>query len=211
MRTPNRFARLLQTTIPYPRRVAAFLLAAALVALNFPVPISELSAAPPIVGPVQSRPQVITNLTGTVLDAVSDAPLPNVTLTLVGTGKTATTNSLGKFTFFKPPLGQQTLLVDARTTTVPGQWPIVPIPVTLQAGVNTFPTPIWIPELDEEHGTILTAANFNPATGQLLQTLIVQSPAAPGVKVTIPSGTYLKNVWSPLQLGPPQRRIPIWS
>ncbi len=183
------------------KKRVTLLLAAALVTLNIPLPLAELAAAPLVTGPVQARPQVITNLTGTVLDAVTDAPLPNVTLTLVGTGKTATTNSLGKFTFFKPPLGPYTLLLDARTTTVPGQWPIFPIPVTLQAGVNTFPTPIWIPELDEENGAVLTAANFNPTTSQVLSTIVVQSPAAPGVKVTIPSGTYLQNVWNPLQLG----------
>jgi hypothetical protein len=145
--------------------------------------------------------QADTILTGVVLEVLTDAPLPNVTLTLVGTGRIATTNSQGQFTFLNLPTGQHTLLLDARTTTVPGQWPIFPIPVTIQEGENTVPTPIWLPELDEENGTVLTTSNFDPTTGQVLQILTVTSPTAPEVKVTIPAGTYMHNLWSPLQLG----------
>lgn len=140
-------------------------------------------------------------LSGQVLDVATDAPLPNVTLTIVGTTLTTKTTSLGKFTISGPPLGSQTLLLDARTTTTPGSWPFFPIPVTIVEGTNTFPTPIWLPELDEKHGTALTASNFDSLTGKVLQTITVTSPTAVGVKITIPQNTYMQNVWDPLGLG----------
>ena len=180
------------------RRIAKILIICILTTPGIFVPIRDVLAIRyPGIAP---KPYIIS-LSGQVLNANTNAPLSNVTLTIAGTNQAVTTNAAGIFTFNFPPLGPQIVFLDARTTTAPGSWPIFPIPANIKADENTFPAPIWLVPLDTANGTPLTASNFNPTTGQVLQTITVISPTAPGVSITIPQGTFMRNPWSTLRLG----------
>jgi len=170
----------------------------------FPAPVGDRAAhaAPiPAVKTAGSPRVLIKPLAGEVRDALTDTPIPNATVTLVAANRTVTTNAQGRFEFRGLRLGSDTLRLDARTTTLPGQWPVLAIPITIHIGDNSLPTPLFITELDEEHGTALTPANFDPATGKVLATIVVTSPTAPNATLTIPVNTYLKGAFDPLQLG----------
>jgi len=128
------------------------------------------------------EPNAPTTVSGVVLDN-QDNPMPNVTVHLELDGialnpePIAVTDEQGQFTVLDAPVGHVLLIADARTTTRPGNWPVLEFELTTVAGQdNTVGMPIWVLPFNQS----VTIANGGPA-----QDVKLTMPDVPGAELTI--------------------------
>lgn len=126
-----------------------------------------------------------TTFAGVVKD-VNGTALPNVSIGFVGSAITALTDENGKFLFNNPPTGDQSLIVDGSTipqsTTGPTRL-FSKTKVALNIGLgqnNVLEGPVYLTPLLKDG----TETNVIGTSGA-----VVQSNHAPGVQLTVPSGS----------------------
>ena len=118
---------------------------------------------------------VDTRLVGIVLDN-QDLPVPGATLNVEGTSLSAVADAEGQFAIADVPVGSIRLLVDATTTSRPGEWPHLEFDLTTIAGRdNTVGGPIYVLPID--------VGNAALAGGSEDVTLLMDN--IPGAELTI--------------------------
>ncbi len=105
-----------------------------------------LTASALAIGPASA-----TRVSGLVLDN-TDRPVPAATIRIINTGLTTETDETGRFSIAGAPVGNIKLEVNATTTTLPGQWPMLMFVLTTVSGQdNTIGMPIFVVALDAAH------------------------------------------------------------
>ncbi len=109
-----------------------------------------------------------TSISGVVLDNTNQ-PVPGVTLRLLDTAITTTTDAAGLFRIAPAPVGTVKMIVDGSTTTRTGTWPDLEFVLTTVPGRdNTVNMPIYLLPLefgssrsiDETHGATIILPDF---------------------------------------------------
>jgi len=99
-----------------------------------------------------------TRVSGVVLDN-TDLPVANVAVRIEGTPLATATDDQGRFNLQGAPVGHIHLIVDGRTTTRPGTWPILAFELTTISGQNnTVGMPIYLLPLDTELARLVGGA-----------------------------------------------------
>ncbi len=127
-----------------------------------------------------------TRVSGVVLDNQSE-PVPGVTMRVRDTSLTTTTDAEGQFLLTGVPVGQVFLIVDATTTTRPGNWASLEYEFFAIAGVdNTLPRPVYILPLDLPNGVLVDETHGGKVTLPEVPGFALE--IAPG-SVTFPGGS----------------------
>jgi RHS repeat-associated protein len=124
-----------------------------------------------------------TGVAGKIL-TVTDAPLPNVRVSI--DGSSTTTDSWGQFVLTGVPAGHRILRVDGGTTNRGQRYGLFDIGVDLADGVVTaLPYPVFLPQLDTAH-EVTVASPTKKET-------VVTTPAIPGLELRLPKGTVIRD------------------
>jgi RHS repeat-associated protein len=121
-----------------------------------------------------------STLSGRVLAAKDNVPIPGVTIKL--NGQTTSTDTAGNFLMQNVPAGPQIVFIDGETASnAQVLYPIVPVPVTIVAGQdNHLPWPASLHEMSRNYTPI------NPS-----QETVVTDPAVPNFELRIPAGAQI--------------------
>ncbi len=116
-----------------------------------------------------------TSISGVVLDN-ANTPVPNVTITIVGTSVSTFTDAQGRFNIAGAPVGTVSLFIDGRTSTRAETFPFLNFQLTTIAGNNnTLGGPIYLPEIDTVNSKIVGGS----------QDVVLTMQDVPGYQMTI--------------------------
>lgn len=103
-------------------------------------------------------PEEETAVTGIVLDP-ADAPVPGVTVRILGTDLVTTADEQGRFHLAGVPVGTLVLELDGTTATRPGTWPGLHFELTTVSGrENSLGKPVRLPPVDAEGSRLVGGA-----------------------------------------------------
>jgi RHS repeat-associated protein len=127
----------------------------------------------------------VTSLTGQVL-RLNGLPLANVTMQVGAV--VSKTDAHGEFTLSGVPSGNQVITINATTANRPdatyGRFQYL---FSIQAGkTNLLPFTIWMPKLDTKHAIRISSPTQ--------QDTVISNPTMPGLSITLPAGTVVRDV-----------------
>ncbi len=134
---------------------------------------------------IPKAPANVTAVAGQVL-RLNGSPLPNVTLRIKN--RSVRSDTIGRFLLTNALPGQQDLVIDGRTASLPGHaYGVFETGVQVIAGHTVvLPFTIWMTELDMVHAV---SVKF-PTT----QEVIITTPTLPGLEFHIPPHTIITDI-----------------
>ena len=137
-------------------------------------PLATFTSTARVAGPAGG-----TSISGVVLDNASQ-PVPGVTLRILGTTFTTTTDASGSFRIAPAPVGTVKLIFDGSTTGRPGAWPDLEFVLTTVPGVdNTLGMPVFLLPLDLDHGLYVSETQGG----------VLELPDIPGFALEVDAGS----------------------
>jgi YD repeat-containing protein len=127
----------------------------------------------------------VTAVAGQLL-RLNGQPLAGATLR-IGEAR-ATSDQTGRFLVESTPSGRQELVIDGRTASTPGRsYGVFRVGIDVKAGETyALPYTSWMPRIDTQN--IVTIPS--PTTSDI----VLRTPAIPGLEVTLPAGTVIRDI-----------------
>lgn len=133
---------------------------------------------------VALEPVRSSTIRGVIQEAITRAPIPAVTVSIAGSGRTTRTGPEGLFRFEDAPDGDQSLLFDG-STGLGGPYAGYTLDLRVLPGVdNPILRPVFLPRIDSSTFELASTTR----TANILSAPAAAAPGLPGIALTVPAG-----------------------